>query len=93
MRMMIIAFVGVALLSACTTTAPTLEQQLAGKSDAERAVILRQTCDTEAGWRRISNQPFNSMQASHIKRSKNICAEYDKELNRHKGDDTHTQKP
>lgn len=92
MRMTIIALGSAALLSACTTTTiPTLEQQLAGKSDAERAAILKQTCDKEAEWRRISNQPFNSMQTSHIKRSKSICAEYDKELSRHEGNDT--QKP
>lgn len=60
-------------LGACASAgSPTLEQKLAGKSEAERLQALRAECLKEAGWTRIGvNTGHNS--SGHIRRMKEIC--------------------
>ena len=68
-------------LSGCATTAqPTLEEKLAGRSPAERTIILKQECMDEADWRIWSKTSTRAAQSMHIKRMQAICAAYDKEI-------------
>lgn len=58
------------LLSACTTTQPTLEEKLAGKTEAERIAILNNECLKEAS-RHYGRAVADN--APHERRTKELC--------------------
>jgi hypothetical protein len=68
----LIALAGAVLLSACATYSDKLEDKLAGKSPAEKRVILAQECrkEIEAGIK-----PDSDANVRHFDRFRTICEE------------------
>lgn len=63
----------VLVLSGCANAAsPTLEQKLAGRSEAERLQALRAECVKEAGWKKIGVHTGHNG-SGHIRRMTEIC--------------------
>lgn len=60
----------IAMLAACTTQA-SLDEQLQGKSQAEREAILTEQCHREAGKGFGSRK--NSWYGPHVQRMHHIC--------------------
>lgn len=71
------AFAALIVLPACAAQ-PSLDEQLAGKSQAERQAILTSACHTEVGRGGGMSRPGY---LPHVKRMHHICDRMAQELN------------
>ncbi len=63
---------GTLFLAGCTTVqTPSLEEQMQGKTKAERTVFLKEKCLEEASYRHMGKYRSNS--SGHVSRMTDIC--------------------
>ena len=63
---------GTLFLAGCTTVpVPSLQEQMQGKTKAERTVFLKERCLEEASYRHMGKYRSNS--SGHVSRMTDIC--------------------